>query len=230
MTKAERSRNMRWKRPAIADLNYWSMSQKLDDICGECADIHWAASDDDALINALDGDEEEAFEFKMLFTSLEAEAEELSGRFYEIFGGFDDAERCFNDFTVALIGDRFQMLGYDDYEEDYFSLTSYFSELAMTEAGKRVMRMTKKEMLSQIGQTLGIILAFHNVEHKYEYLKATFDLLQDRNTSVIQVIREIEAAYLSADKVQFKPWADETKALDKLISTLEKANDRLWVE
>lgn len=65
-----------------------------------------------------------------------------------------------DDCTVALIGNRYNTLGYDSEEEDYFSLTGYEQELAQTEAGKRLMRMTKAEMISTIGQCFGITLAF----------------------------------------------------------------------
>lgn len=78
MTKAERSQNLRWRKPALAGLNYWEMSNKLDEIQEACGDIHWAYDDDETLINAFDGDEEEAYEFKMAFGTLESEAYQLS--------------------------------------------------------------------------------------------------------------------------------------------------------
>lgn len=230
MTKAERSRKMRWRKPALADLNYWAIDDKLTEICSECGDIRWTVQDDDMLINALDGNEEEAFEFKMLFSDLESEAYELSEQLSETFRFEEDKEQKFNDCTVALIGNRFRVLGYDTVEEDYFSLTSYEEELAASSAGKRMMRLTKKEMLSDIGQCLGIILSFHNVEMKYEYLKATFDILRDKNVSIIQIIKDINTTYESANEVEFHEWESSTKEFDKLIATLSEMNDKLWIE
>lgn len=230
MTKAERSRKMRWRKPALADLNYWAIDDKLTEICNECGDIRWTVQDDDMLINALDGNEEEAFEFKMLFSDLESEAYELSEQLSETFRFEEDKEQKFDDCTVALIGNRFRVLGYDTVEEDYFSLTSYEGELAASSAGKRMMRLTKKEMLSDIGQCLGIILSFHNVEMKYEYLKATFDILRDKNVSIIQIIKDINTTYESANEVKFHEWESSTKEFDKLIATLSEMNDKLWIE
>lgn len=223
-TKAERSRNLRWKKAAIAELSYWEITEKLDYITNECYEIHWYSEDEDALINALDGDEEEAFEFKMLISSLEGEAYELDEQFREFARYDDDAEKKFNDCSVALIGDRFRQIGYDDIEEDYYSLSSYQAGLAHTDAGKRVMRLTKAEMLSTIGQVLGMILAFKNIELKYEYLKATIDILRDQNNSVVQQIKAIEAAYEAANEKGF--YGDAAKSFDNLINELP---DQMWI-
>ena len=225
MTKAEASRNLRYKRPALSGLSYYEIVEKLDEISEACSEIHWAFEDDETLINALDGNDEEAWEFKMLFGSLEAEAYQLSEAMtdrYEYL--WDDPEKHWNDLSVALIGNRFELVGFDDYQEDYFALSSYEQELATSEAGKRVCRLTKAEMLSQIGQVLGLILAFHNVEMKYDALKATIDILRDRNTSIIKQIKAIEAAYT---KAQGEPeWGRDWKAFDRMTSELP---EQLWI-
>lgn len=225
MTKAEISKNLRYKRPALSDLSYEEITNKLENMQEACSEIHWAFDDEDALINALDGNEEEAWEFKMLFSSLEAESYQLWEQITDQFAyAYDDPERTWDDFSVALIGNRFEIVGYDGYEEDYYSLCSYEQELATTEAGKRVMRLTKAEMLSQIGQVLGIILAFHNVEMKYEALKATIDVLRGRNTSIIQQIKTIEQAY---EKAQGEPeWREEWREFDCLTKELP---EQLWI-
>ena len=99
---------------------------------------------------------------------------------------FEDFYREFDDATVALIGNRYNLVGYDSEEEDYFSLTSYEEGLAQTEAGKRLCRLTKTEMLSRIGWAFGLMLAFFDLRQKYDYLKATFDILRDENTSLAE--------------------------------------------
>ena len=234
MTKAERSQNLRWRKPALAGLNYWEMSNKLDEIQEACGDIHWAYDDDETLINAFDGDEEEAYEFKMAFGTLESEAYQLSATLFDAFrtclGDEEidgDIEKAFNDCSVALIGNRFNAVGYDGFQEDYFNLTNYESRLAFTESGKRIMRKTKAEMLSLIGQTMGIILSFQNVELKYEYLKATIDIFRDNNMSVLQQIKDIEKAYKLAEEDDFNDWHESTKEFDRLISELP---EKVWIE
>ena len=233
-SKAERSRNLRWRKPALAGLNYWEMSNKLDEIQEVCGDIHWAYDDGETLINAFDGDEEEAYEFKMAFGSLECEAYQLSEALLDTFRicandeEIDgDIEKAFNDCSVALLGNRFNAVGYDDFQEDYFHLANYEQGLAFTESGKRIMRKTKAEMLSLIGQTIGIILSFQNVELKYEYLKATIDIFRDNNMSVLQQIKDIEKAYKLAEEDDFNDWHESTKEFDRLISELP---EKVWIE
>ena len=88
------------------------------------------------------------------------------------------------------------------------------------------MRCTKADMLSRIGQCMGIALSYYDLRQRYDYLKNTFDLLRSENTSVIQVIRQIEEAYEKADKVEFYEYDKETKDFDKLVSQLP---EKVWI-
>jgi len=48
------------------------MIDELNDIQEACSDVHWFIDqDDDTLINALDGNDEQVWEFKMAFADLE---------------------------------------------------------------------------------------------------------------------------------------------------------------
>lgn len=229
-TKSERTRNLRYKRPALDSMGYDSIRQELEDIQEACCNIHWWFSDDDdeTLLNALDGDEEQAYEFKVAFADLEAKAEQLNEVLWHIgFWDTEDYERGYNDCTVALIGNRYRTIGYDSDEEDYFALTSYEQELAQTEAGKRLMRMTKAEIISNIGQCMGILIAFLDLRQQYDYLKATFDILRDENTSLLQLVKDIDAAYMEADAVGWYRWYSEVRQFDDLLDRLP---DRAWVE
>ena len=220
MTIAERSRQLRYKKAALAELGYNQIRDSIYNMTEECDNIRWIMdSDIDTLTNALDGDEEEAFEFRMMFAELSAECEQLWSAIDEY------EEQHFDDCSVALIGNRFDAVGYDGYQEDYYSLTSYESELAVSESGKRIMRMTKPEMLQEIGRTLGIILSFQNVQYKYEYLKATMDILKGENHSFLQAIKDIEAAYEKMD--EDGRYSEAGRNFDRLIGELP---DKTWVE
>lgn len=230
LSKAEKCRNMRYKKPALMDLGYFAVTEKLDEIQEVCGEIHWAYDDDETLINAFDGNDEEAWEFKMAFADLESEAYQLSNRIYEEFS-YSNAEQEFNDTSVALIGNCYNAVGFDDYQENYYALTSFETQLAVTEAGKRVMRKTKAELLASVGQTLGIILAFKNVELKYEYLKATIDIFRDENVSVLQVIKAIEEKYtnLFDENGRLDKWykSKDIREFDNLTNELP---EKYWVE
>lgn len=231
--KANRTRNLRYKRSALASMGWDAIWQELEDIQEACSNVHWFFDQDgdETLLNALNGDEEDEWEFKMAFADLEAKADQLCDalRYQFDWRTRDDPERDFNDCTVALIGNRYKTIGFDVEEEDYFSLTGYDQELAYTEAGKRLMRKTKAEMISTIGQCVGILVAFLDLRQQYDYLKATFDILRDENTSLLKQVKEIEAAYeamVTADWAE-RPAAE--KRFDQLLDCLPEGrgwNDR----
>ena len=227
-SKAERARVLRYKRPALASMGYEFLTTELDDIIEACSYVHYFIdSDDETLLNALDGDEDEAYEFKIAFADLEAKADQL-GDILRTLGWDDDTYgRTFDDCTVALVGNRYRTVGFDSIEEDYYALTSYEQELAQTEAGKRLMRLTKAEMISTIGQCMGALLAFFDLRQSYDYLKVTFDILRDENTSLLKQIKEIEAAYDAADEAGWYSWYPEVKRFDRLLAALP---ERAWVE
>jgi hypothetical protein len=221
--KAAHTRNLRYKRPALDSMGYETIINELYEINDACGEIQWFVDGDkETLLNALDGDDEAEYEFRMAFSSLQGKAETLQ---YAISDW--DIRETFDHCTVALIGNRYTTIGYDSVEEDYFSLTSYDQELAHTESGKKLMRMTKQEMISTIGQCMGITLAFIDLRQSYDYLKATFDILRDENTSVLKIIKEIDDAYKQADNDGFSSYRDSTRRLDMLLNNLP---DRAWLE
>ena len=227
-SKAERTKALRYKRPALDSLGWNAITTELSDIMEECDNVtYFIESDEETLINALDGNEEEEFEFKMALADLNGKAYQLNEQLYEYVGDYERMSDIFDDCTVALIGNRYKTIGFDAKEEDYFSLTSYDQDLAFAESGKKLMRMTKQEMISTIGQCLGITLAFMDVRQSYDYLKSTFDILRDENTSMLKKIKEINAAYEAANGKGFCSWEKETKEFDKLV---ENMPERFWIE
>lgn len=231
MTKSEHSRALRYKRPALASLGYETIYSELNSIQETCEEVQWYIDeDDDQLLNALDGDDEAVWEFKTAFADLTAKTEEILGAVDRVerdcFGTSEDFARLFDDCTVALIGDRYEVVGYDSMEEDYFHLISYEQELACTEAGKRLMRKTKADMLSTIGMCVGITLAFIDLRQQYDYLKATMDILLDENRAVTQQLQAVEDAYFKAEAVGFAAGFAETRTFERLLDALPA---QVWV-
>lgn len=225
-TKAKRSEALRYKRPALSSLGYDALMEELWEIREACDAIHWfIGQGDETLLNALEGDEDAVWEFRMAFSDLEAKADALEEAVQDWDGG--DFQRDYDDCTVALIGNRYNLIGYDTLEEDYLSMSGYQRELAYTEAGKRLSRRTKADMLSVIGQCVGILVAFLDLRQQYDYLRATFDILRDENTSLLNQVKEIDAAYEAASAAGFQPHRSAVRQFDRLLAALP---DRAWVE
>ena len=109
----------------------------------------------------------------------------------------DELSEYFDDCTVALIGNRYKSIG---------------------------CRWTKKDMLTNIGQCMGVLLAFYDLRQQYDYLKTELDILRGENAAVLQTIKEIEKAYdRQSDLME---WQDDPE-FEKLLRLLP---DRIWIE
>ena len=116
---SDRTRALRYKRPALASMGAREILLELESIVETCDNIRYyieQSDSDETLLNALDGDEDEEWEFRMAFADLSAQADQLQTMLYD--QNFEDFYRNFDDATVALIGNRYNLLGYDGEEED----------------------------------------------------------------------------------------------------------------
>jgi hypothetical protein len=213
---------MRYKKSALAMIGLDSMSDELYDIATECDEIRWFMDDEETLIDALDGDSEEAWEFKMLFSDLSNKCEELSD-----FMRDEYVTEYFDDFFVSALGNRYSIIGYDVEEQDYFNLSGFDTDLAQKESGKRIMRRTKEELVAISAQCFGLLVSFLDIHQKYDYLKVSFDILKGVNKSVLDAVKAIETAYSDAEKSGFDLHEITTKEFDKFLSALP---EQCWLE
>lgn len=218
-TREQKATALRYRRPALADLGYYSLITGLYEIVEEANNALYYIGEDDGsdggLLAASDGDDELANEFAVAFGDIAAKAEELR----DMIDGYDvcvDAQ-VYDDCTCALIGNRHDMVGYDSMQEDYYALCGYETELAETEAGKRLMRLTKAEMLSTIGQCMGVAMAYQDLRLQYEYLKAAMDVQIGINMEQLKIATSICEAYDAED------W----RRLQRLTAQLP---ERVWCE
>ena len=120
--KSNHTRNLRRKRPALASMGYDAIRTELWDIREACNDVRWFIEQaGETLLNALDGDSEAEWEFRMAFADLEAKADKLERILSEYCDWAGEGfGRMYDDCTVALIGNRYKLIGYDFDEEDYW--------------------------------------------------------------------------------------------------------------
>ena len=224
-------------------------------------------------MDSEDGDEEER-QFRFAFLELEEEAEEIRGMFDDyggwrsgasafvnlmnrkegriLRGEYDNEDddyttcRAYDDCTVALVGRRynFGVNGYDVYERDVFGLGNDTAEYASEEAKKRLMHLTKKDMVDLIGESVSIMLRFQAFYVRYQLLRQTFEQIRGANLETLNLMREINAAYedLAPElernyrygrrkyEAMFISGVAATAAERRFNSLLEKMPDRFWVE
>lgn len=224
--KREKARNLRYRKPIVRDLNLEHITEALWEIQEACGEIRWFVDSDDGedtLISALTGDEEEAWEFKQAFAMLEAEANEMADDLEEEW-----VPECFDAFFCAIGGADVGggMLGFDEFEGDYFGLSGYETRLAEDLTSERVQRMTKKDLLDAAGQCFRVAMSYQGLQSRYDNLKAAIDILRGENKSLLQMVKDIEKAYEKAEEADFYGY-DENEELNRLLEALP---DRAWVE
>lgn len=222
--KAEKAKAMMYKKAALAELNIETIVNELEEICVDCDEVEYFMSDEESLIDALDGDEETEYEFKMMFCDLAAESEHLFDTLNENY-----ITEHFNDLFVGIMSkgfDCYEIVGFDSYEEDYFHLSSFETNWAKNESAKRLKRLTKDELLSVCGQCFGIAMSYINVKFKYEHLKATFDILKGENGAILKAVKEIERLYND----MFDDDYINREAEKKFNKYLNLLPERIWTE
>lgn len=220
-TKRYKAKQMRYKKPLVKNLNLDSIKEDLWNIQEECENVRWYTDSEDgtdSLINALDGDEDEAYEFKMAFADLCAECDKM----------MEDLEAewipdCFDIFFVAVgAGDEYGgLLGYDSFEEDYFGIDC-FDSFAEDEAKKKLKQMTKDDLITATRQCFKVYSAYVGLRNRYDSLKAAIDILRDRNTGYLQVVKEIERLYenVTKDCWSQKEWSNESREWKRYTDAL----------
>lgn len=217
------AQRLRYKKSIAKGFNLYDIQNELSELCEECGNIRWCVDgNEDELIEALDGDEEEAFEFRLLFSELSAEAEELYTRLDETY-----ITEYFDTFFAAVAHGCVKLIGFDTFEDDYFSMASYEQENGKEEAEKRLMRLTKQELIKCARQCFGIATAILNVRYKADYLKASMDVLQSKNHAYLEAIKSIEQLYEEADNVNWHSWEKSVRRFDE---TADAMPARVWLE
>ena len=223
-TKREKARQLRYKKPIVKNINIETITEELWDIAAECDNVkYFFDTEDDTLLNALDGDEEQEYEFKMMFADLCAECEQMQSDLSETY-----IPKIFNDLFVAAGGGDYGggLLGWDSFEGDYYGL-DISSSFAEDESMKRCMQLSKKDLIGNMRWCLKILYQYIGLKNRYDSLKAALDILRDENTGYLQMVKQIDELYKEAAKDNFYEWAESTRKFNKMLESLP---ERAWLE
>ena len=218
--RAYKAKQVRYRRAALALVQRNHICDELYEIAEECSTLEWSIEDDDTLIDIFDGDTDEIYEFRFAFSALSNKCELLHEQLcnYEVTEHFDD-------FFVGALGKPYAMVGYDSFEEDYFGLCSWDAELAQSASGKRLMKLTKENLISIAGQCVGVMMCFLDIQHSYDCLKSVFDLLKDERSELIANVMTVDDMY---EKMQENPYDYTLQGQFNSLTLM--LPERVWVE
>ena len=226
-TKRQKARQLRYKKSIVKELNLETITDKLWEIQEICEDVHWYTdTDEETLVNALDGNEDEAYEFKMMFADLCAECEQMFNDLREEW-----VPDCFDKFFVAVgAGDSFGgLLGFDSYEHDYYGIDCVDS-FAEDDAKKALKRMTKDDLIAAARQCFKVYQGYIALRNRYDCLKAALDILHDQNTGYLQIVKQIEDVYEKAEKESLGFRYNFGKEIEELDRILENMPQEAWIQ
>lgn len=107
-TKRLKAMGLRYKKPIAKGLTLDDIRDTLWEIIDACADVqYYIDEDNETLLNALDGDEDDAYGFKMMFSALSAECEQMQ---YDLNNEYIPE---YFDLFFAAVNKGGEMLGFD---------------------------------------------------------------------------------------------------------------------
>ena len=109
-------------------------------------------------------------------------------------------------------------------EGDYFGLDSWLVNPAQLEADKRLMRLTKQELLDAASQCFRVAMAFVALKSRWGDLKDSIDIVRAQNDGLLTTIKRIEDICDRADSSEWQESA--AKEFEQLISILP---DECWL-
>lgn len=225
--RAEKAKALRYKKPLVTGLTLEAITDNLYAIGGECDEVRYALDGDDGdeIISAMLGDEEDAWQFKMEFSDLSAECEQ----FYHDLTDWEwrDYLRSYYDLFMVNgdVASGFGGLaGWDNYECDYIGLQDRYSEeCAVTEAHEKLKKdLTKDKILDMFRLCMKVFTQYVGITYRYDCLKASMDILRQKNAEHLKAVAEINNLYAQADEETsgFK-YTWRSKAYDKLFEIIE---------
>ena len=121
-------------------------------------------------------------------------------------------------------------MGYDAYEGDYYGIEPYEYAWAEDEAAKKIMTLTKKEILEVTGQCLKIAYTYMGIRYRYDCLEAAIEILRGENMDRIKVVKGIEEQYLIANESsQGFQWKNNAE-VRKLEDMIREVPAEYWIQ
>lgn len=220
--RREKARNQRYKKAVSVELNLDSIKQTLWDMQEASGNVRWwCAQADETMLDELIGDEEESYELRMAFSTLEADCmrmiEDLDNEWVPEF---------FDDFFGTIAEDRMGgMMGFDSYEGDYFGIADWETKYAAEECHKRLKTHTKDEIIEAYSVCFRVAINFIALRSRFDGMKSYIDILNGQNTGFLATVKRIEDLYEKiSDPMCSWQYMNEFEALVKDMP------DEAWIQ
>lgn len=214
MKTSKQSKTPLWRKSMLKKLGLSDIKEQL-----------WEISDNGDMYGYEYGDESGYYaEYKDQFDELSAQAgmllEALDNIECEWYIDEYEAEEQWNDIAVGMLGKMYTVLGYDTEELDYYNILSYEEDLAQEEALKRLMRLTKPELIKRMQYCLKIIVLFYDIKAAHDCLTSIVESLDEKGAMLERKNDEINQIYEDLT-------GKNSETFDAIIRNIPQ---RMWVE
>ena len=203
------SKNPLWKKSMLKSLNFYEIVEFLDEI-GNNGDPYGYEREESGYYQ----------EYKEQF-------DDLSDGAYRLWDALDNSDYSdyslrdiWDDMTVALLGYQEKVLGFDQVEEDYFSMLTFLEDAAAQEAEKRLMRFTKKQLIKNFRKVLTTLVLFFDIKAAHDCLTSIVEELDERGAILERKNEKINRLYEDLTGANAKDF-------DEIIQGIPP---RMWVE
>ena len=219
--RKEQARNLRYKKPIAKGLNWQDIWDDLYEMYEGCTLVIWFMDDDkETLLESLNDDESEVEEYKIAFSTLEADCDQLMAALQEEW-----IPECFNLFFVAAQAGEY--LGYDIFERDYFGIDGE-ETWAEDVAKEKLMRLTKEELIASVRQCFNVYRSYVGLRYRYDNLTAAMSFIKGEHTDYLGIVKRIEDLYEGACKEK-GAYAKDTKAWRDFDRFAKKVPNEVWI-
>ncbi len=208
----EQSKRPLWKKSMLETLNFSDIMEYLYEI-GNNGDLYGYDCEESGYY----------LEYKEQFDELSGGAYRLEEALneYDGYAGGSMSD-IWDDMTVALLGYKEKVLGFDSVEEDYYSMLDCEEDGAVEEAEKRLMRFTKEQLIKNFRKVLTTLVLFFDIKAAHDCLTSIVEELDERGAILEQKNERINRIYEDLTGSGAK---DED--FDKIIRGIPP---RMWVE
>lgn len=223
---AEKARNLAYRKPIVKMLNYDDIVSDLYCMLDDIADVsYFNETDEETLIDALDGDEDEAYEFKSMFSALEYDVSRTLEQCHEDQHLIPE---CFDDWFISChAGSNFGgYIGYDSYEDDFVQLD--FTQIVEEASEKRISRLSKKELIESGRICFQWFMSWISVKDRFDKLRSAFEILKGKNQDFLNNIKLIETIYNKLTSAEF--YSEKIKIECEFDRTVELLPQEVWIQ
>lgn len=203
------SKNPLWKKSMLKSLNYYEITDFLYEI-SDNGDMYGYDREESGYYQA----------YKEQF-------DDLSDGAYRLWDALDNSDYSdyslrdiWDDMTVALLGYQEKVLGFDQVEEDYFSMLTFLEDAAVQEAEKRLMRFTKEQLIKNFRKVLTTLVLFFDIKAAHDCLTSIVEELDERGAILERKNEKINRLYEDLTGANAKDF-------DEIIQGIPP---RMWVE